>query len=315
MHHSTEIATPSLRFRIGEYPFWIWRPRLVAIDCSGQASMDWQALDNRPLDAALDGYLCRNLTPGDLRAGVHRQGDWLVYVRGEEKSFHIEIRGNFEDYLSRFTAKKRRDLRRIIRRFQPSGGSPLWIAKRPEEMEEFHRRAVEISLQTYQQKLFRAGIPENPDFVEKMKGLAAVGMARGYLLWFEGRPVAYGWCEGKGGQLDYVYTGYLPKYANLSPGTALLYLLLEDVFREKEFQVFSFGSGETWYKEYFSTGCRVYVDAMVFRPGWRYRLLARLHAALESGNDRAGKLLEKCGVKRAVRSALRRVAGVGADQR
>ena len=86
MHHSTEIATPSLRFRIGEYAFWIWRPRLVAIDCSGQTFIDWKALESRPLDAALDGYLCRNLTPGDLRAGVRRRGAWLVYVRVEEKS-------------------------------------------------------------------------------------------------------------------------------------------------------------------------------------------------------------------------------------
>ncbi|MGC8881242.1 MAG: GNAT family N-acetyltransferase [Bryobacteraceae bacterium] len=315
MISAARIVTPPLRFRIGEYAFWIWRPRLVAIDCSGQTSIDWQALSSQALEAGLDGYLCRNLTCEDTRAGVRRQGDWLVYVRGEEKSFHIEIRGTFEDYLSRFTAKKRRDLRRIIRRFQPSAeDSPLWIAKRPEEMEEFHRRAVEISLHTYQQKLFRAGIPADPDFVEKMKKLAAAGMARGYLLRLEGRPVAYGWCEGKGKQLDYVYTGYLPKYANLSPGTALLYLLLEDAFREKQFQVFSFGSGEIWYKQYFSTGYRAYVDAMVFRPAWRYRLLVRLHAALESGNDSAGKLLENWGVKRTVKKAMRWLAGVGAGQ-
>ncbi|MGB9611040.1 MAG: hypothetical protein ACPL7M_08710, partial [Bryobacteraceae bacterium] len=105
MISAARIVTPPLRFRIGEYAFWIWRPRLVAIDCSGQTSIDWQALSSQALEAGLDGYLCRNLTCEDTRAGVRRQGDWLVYVRGEEKSFHIEIRGTFEDYLSRFTAK------------------------------------------------------------------------------------------------------------------------------------------------------------------------------------------------------------------
>lgn len=313
MAQDVQLATPPLRFRVGEYAFWIWRPRLVPIDCSDRGAVEWERLAKESLNQAADGFLCHHVASGSQRKGVYRQGGWLVYVRGEEKSFFIEIEGTFEDYLNRFTAKKRRDLKRIIRHFPDTDRGPAFtVAKRPEEMEEFQRRAVEISRQTYQAKLFGAGMPEGHEYLEKMKDFAARGLARGYLLRLEGMPVAFGWCAGQGDQLNYIVTGYLPKHARLSPGTALLCLLLEDVFREKAFRVFSFGTGEIWYKEYFSTGWYSFVDAIVLRPTWRHHVLARLHFVLERGNEESGRLLERWGVKRAIKRIVRRWAGAGA---
>lgn len=313
MAQDTQIVTPPLRFRIGEYAFWIWRPRLVPIECSNSGAIDWGQLARRRLDPEADGFLCQHVAPGNQRAGVCRQSGLLGYVRGEEKSFFIIVEGSFEDYLNRFSAKKRRDLKRIIRHFPATDRGPaLTVAKLPEEIEEFQRRAAEISRQTYQEKLFRAGMPEGREYLEKMKELAAHGLARGYLLWLEDTPVAFGWCAGQGSQLNYLVTGYLPRHARLSPGTALLCLLLENVFREKVFRTFSFGTGGIWYKEYFSTGVQSFVDAIVLKPTWRHHVLARLHWALERGNEKAGGVLERWGVKRAVKRAVRRLAGAGA---
>lgn len=313
MAQDAQFATPPIRFRIGEYAFWIWRPKLLPINCSPQGAIDWEQLAREPLDRAADGFLCQHVAAGSLPAGVHRRGAWLVYVRGEEKSFFIEIEGTFEDYLRRFTAKKRRDLKRIVRHFPETDRGPAFtVAKRPEDMEEFQRKAVEISRHTYQAKLFKAGMPEGHEYLEKMKEIAAQGLARGYLLWLEGTPVAFGWCAGQGDQLNYLVTGYLPSYARLSPGTALFYHLLEDVFGERAFRVFSFGTGEIWYKEYFSTGWYSFVDAIVLRPTGRHHVLARIHFVLERGNEEAGRFLERWGVKRAVKRIVRRLAGAGA---
>lgn len=315
MAQAAQFATPPLRFRIGEYAFWIWRPKLVALDCSRYGAIEWERLSTEPLDSTADGFLCLHIASANQRAGVYAHGEWLIYVRGEEKSFFIEIEGTFEDYLRRFTAKKRRDLKRIIRHFpETSRGPAFTVAKHPEEMEEFQRRAVEISRQTYQAKLFKAGMPEGQEYLEKMKDLAARGLARGYLLRLDDKPVAFGWCAGQGEQLNYLVTGYLPQHARLSPGTALFYLLLEDVFREKAFRVFSFGTGEIWYKEYFSTGWYSFVDAIVLRPTWRHHVLSRLHFALERANEKAGRLLESWGVKRAIKRVVRKLAGASAPE-
>lgn len=311
MAENAQIATPPLRFRIGEYAYGTWRPRLIPIDCSNEGAIDWEKLANEPLHEGADGYLCQRLAPGSLVPGIWRQDRWLVYVRGAYKCFHVDLFGTFEDYLRKFTAKRRNDLKRTVRRFlEAEGGSPLSVARRREEMEEFHRRAVDISRRTYQEKLFRAGMPEGREFLTKMQELAALGLARGYLLWYEGKPVAYAWCTATGRQLNYVVIGYLPEYAKLSPGTVLFYLLLQDVFQEQAFDVFSLGEGQIWYKEYFSTGFREYADAFVLRPTWRNCLLVHLHAAQEKGNDGVANLLEKLGVKHAVKRLLRRLAGV-----
>lgn len=288
---------------------------MVLLDCSSRGIVELEKLSEEALDPAADGFLCHHIAAGNLRAGVYRQGGWLIYVRGEEKSFFIEIKGTFEDYLHKFTAKKRRDLKRILRRFLETGhGHPLTVVKHPEQMEEFQRIAVEISRQTYQQKLFKAGMPEGREYLEKMKQLAAQGLARGYILRLEDTPVAFGWCAGQGDQLNYLVTGYLPKHARLSPGTALLCFLLEDVFRERVFRVFSFVTGESWYKEYFSTGWLSFIDAFVLRATWRHYLLARLHSTLEGINEKMGRLLENWGGKRAIKRAMRKLAGTGAPE-
>ena len=311
----TRFVSPPLRYRLGEYTLWTWKPSLVPVDCRENGAVGWDEQDPKDLDPGADGLLCRTPPAAGLLPGLHRRTGWLVYVQRVEKAYYVEIRGTFEDYLRRFNAKRRNDLKRNIRRFQEMrSGSPLTVATRPEEMEEFHRRAVEISRHTYQEKMFRAGMPEGKDFLKQMVELAAQGLARGYLLWGQDKPVAYAWCAGRGRRLNYVVIGYLPEYAKLSPGTALQYLLLQDLFSEKSFDLFSFGAGDIWYKEYFSTGYEEFVDAILVKPTWRNWVLLSLHALLEKTNDIASALLGKLGLKRAVKLYMRKLAGVSAPE-
>jgi CelD/BcsL family acetyltransferase involved in cellulose biosynthesis len=306
-------VTVPLRFPVGEKVLWTWRPKLAVIEPAGTDQPPWEQVVPTDLGQGLDGLLCRQLEPGTCPVGVSHQGRWLCYVRRVEKLYFVDIQGDFEQYLARFSAKRRHNLKRSVRWFvEQSGGRPMTVAQEPQEMEEFQRRAVEISRQTYQERLLGAGLPAGDDFLKGMKETAHRGMARGYLLWCEGKPVAFAWCTGKGSRLNYGVIGYLPDYARMSPGTALLYLILEDLFRKKEFSQFDFGVGEAWYKESFATSSEEYVDAMLFRPLWRNEALVRLHAMVEAGNTLAGALLERLGWKKAVKRWMRILSGAGA---
>jgi len=308
-HSDKPMVTPPFRFLIGEFALWVWRPRLVLVDFTPGQSFPWLQVSPAQIDSPADGMLCRSLPPDALPPGISRLNGWVAYVQRLQRCYHVQIAGSFEDYLSKFSAKRRHNLKRSARWFADrSEGCPLSVAKSPEEMMEFHRQAIEISRQTYQERLLKAGMPAGKDYLSHMQQLAASGMARGYLLRDGAKSVAFAWCEGKGQRLNYSIIGYLPDYAPKSPGTALLYLILEDLFREKTFSLLSFGVGEGWYKESFSTGFEEFIDAVLLRPSWRLRGLVWLHALCEKANQEAGRLLEKAGIKRTIKQWMRRFA-------
>lgn len=69
------------------------------------------------------------------------------------------------------------------------------------------------------------------------------GLARGYVLFHEQKPVAYALCRGNHEQFTYTHVGYDQKYAKWSPGTVLLYLLLERLFAEHRHERLDLGEG------------------------------------------------------------------------
>lgn len=305
-----DLAAVPLRFSLGEKTVWVWRPLLAVIDFGDADRGPWTEPDPEDLPAEADGLMCRRAPQGRYPLGISRHGRYICYAPRVEKLYFVSITGTFEEYLGRFSAKRRHNLKRSVRWFsEHSNGCAMTVALSAEEIEVFHRRAVEISHHTYQDKLLGAGMPADPEFLASMKKIAQKGMARGYLLWCENRPVAFAWCSGKGDRLNYGIIGYLPDYAKMSPGTALLYLILEDLFREKKFRMFDFGVGEGWYKESFATGCEEFVNAFLFLPSWRNRILLRLHAATEAVNSGAGALLERFGLKKAVKRLIRALGG------
>lgn len=304
-----DLAAPPLRFRIGEKTVWTWRPAMAVWDFSELDHAAWSEPDPDEFPPGADGVMCRGAPLGKYPLGISRYGRYICYAPRMEKTYFVSIEGTFEEYVRRFSAKRRHNLKRSVRWFmERSNGAPMTVARSPEEIEEFHRRAVEISRQTYQERLLSAGLPAGPEFLASMQKTAQEGMARGYLLWCEGRPAAFAWCTGKRDRLNYGVIGYLQDLAKMSPGTALLYLILEDLFQEKKFRIFDFGVGEGWYKESFSTGCEEFVNAFLFLPTWRNRILVRLHFVTEKMNSSVGAFLDRLGLKRAVKKLVRALA-------
>ncbi len=305
-----DLVAPPLRFTIGEKTVWTWRPILAVKDFAEARREAWTEPDPDELPPGADGVMCRGAPSGQYPLGISRYGRYICYAPRMEKLYFVSIQGGFEDYLGRFSAKRRHNLKRSVRWFvERSNGVPMTVAKSPEEIEDFHRRAVEISRHTYQERLLSAGMPADHEFLAAMKSVAMQGLARGYLLWCEGRPVAFAWCSGKGDRLNYGIIGFMPDYARMSPGTALLCLILEDLFREKKFKILDFGVGEGWYKESFATGCEEFVNALLFLPSLRNRILVHLHWMSEALNSAAGAFLERFGVKKAVKKFIRALAG------
>lgn len=285
------------RFLAGEFSLATWKPLLAEAAAPPPAP-----------GPGVPGYLLRRQPPESFPLGISRSGPWLAYVPRQERLYLVDLAGGFDQYLAAHSAKTRHNLKRALKKLAERNPESLFrVFSEPGEMAEFQRLAGEISRHTYQEKLLNAGLPRTPAFLAHMEDKARRGEARGYLLYDQGQPIAYAWCSARGATLSYEIIGYLPDRAPLSPGTVLLYLIVEDLFRLGRYAILDFGVGDSEYKRLFSTRALDYIDVHLFRPTLRNALIVRAHWWLDRFNTRLGRLLDRLGLKARVRKWLRRL--------
>lgn len=239
---------------------------------------------------------------------LSRSGEWLVYVPDHFPRYYVAITGTFESYLMKCSAKTRSTLRRKVRKFQEFSGGKLDFREysTPEEVEEFYPLALELSQRTYQHRLLDAGLPESASFISTIRALALADQMRAYLLFHEGRPVAYLYCPAIDGVLTYAYLGYDATYSEWSCGTVLQYLVFERLFAEQTFRIFDFTQGEGEHKKLFATGMTPCAQVLWFRPKLRNFVVVGCHAGVALATRKIVELLDFLGLKRRIKRILRR---------
>jgi len=192
---------------------------------------------------------------------------FVRYVTRQEESCYVEFTGTFDQYLNHFSKKSRYNVQRSIRKFaELSGGTIDWAEmKSPAEMEKFHALAAAISQRTYQRKL-GIGFDQSSEFGRKLIDQAREGVLRGYVLMRQERPVAFAFCRSIASEvISYHKVGYDPDFGHHSPGTVLLYLILERLFESKEFRYLDFTPTQFFFKSFFATDRQLCARALYFR--------------------------------------------------
>lgn len=230
---------------------------------------------------------------------------WAIrYVPRQYRRHYVLLQGTFEEYLGKFSSKSRANLRKKVRKFEErSGGSIDWRTYRGRDpLLEFHRLAFPLSESTYQARLFGSGLPKLESFT---RDLERVGDARGYLLFLDGRPIAYLFCPTQGGNLLYQRVGYDSDQQEWSPGTVLLFLVLESAFADPSLTAFDFTEGEGSHKEFFANRDALCADIHYFRRTPKLIVLAGLHAALASLSRGIAWATDQLGVKAWLKKRIR----------
>jgi CelD/BcsL family acetyltransferase involved in cellulose biosynthesis len=230
------LQPQSLKFTLGDYCFWQFEFKAIVSDAPLADFLE------RPADVAAEanaaGDDCIRVirsfpaeTPLPRLTFAERA---LRYVPIAYPRYYVEFAGAFKDYLAKFSAKSRSTWQRKVRKFATrSGGALDWRQYRtPAELLEFYGLATELSRKTYQEKMFRESFASTAGSREKVLALAERKAVRGYVLFLEGRPVAYVYCDCIGATIVYSLLGYDQDVRDLSPGDVLLFLIIESLLSQ-----------------------------------------------------------------------------------
>jgi CelD/BcsL family acetyltransferase involved in cellulose biosynthesis len=265
-------------------------------------------------DEAVTFYPGRRITERQSTIRATRRA--IRYIRNQRTSHYIDLRRTFQDYLKDFSAKRRGNLQREIRKLtaMAAGTFECRIYRGPEKVSEFHALARKVAVKTYQEKLFGGAIPGTPEFVARLNARAQDDSYRGFILMVKGEPVSYVYLPIVDDRIvDFQYLGYDPEFSEWSPGTVLLYLALESVFSEGTFRYFNLSYGEGQMKRVFGRAGFLQADVYFFRWTLRNVLAVYGHAFTDWFSSKIGLMLEKLGLRRRMRLLLRRLPGKKAE--
>lgn len=313
IHAQQSVRKVALRMQIGEWILFTWRPSVALVYQQGDLDVVEHFLSNtEALPPQADGILIRALPHERYPPGVRKLKDAVQYVPRHETTYLVTIQGEFETYLSRhFSAKSRQNLKRSVRKFKAKNHDMpvLEIFTEPDQMQNFLEQASAISEKTYQTRLLDVGLQNTPQRQRHLSETAKAGNARAYVLKLNGQAIAFAWCRRSQEKLVYDIIGYLPEYAHDSPGTVLLFLILEDLFATKAYPALDFSTGRALYKEMFSTDCETLADAYLFRGTVKHYLFAQWHYHMMEFSIFVSQTLDRLGLKSAIKNLFRKVRG------
>lgn len=223
-------------------------------------------------------------------------------------NFVVDIKDSYETYWNRFSSKSRWVYKTKAKKLSKACAGKITYrqCRSAEEMKEFYDLARKVELGSFQEKVLRNGIPDDPLFFKEMMELASNGNVRGYLLIVKEKPVAYLYCLATPQTLFHETSGYDPAFATYSPGVLLQQYALQEIFAERRFRLFDFSSGGGQHKEFFSTRRLDRADVYIFRKTLRnvaiVSFVAGLGFALTKFTDMLGRIGLDARLRRLVRS-------------
>ncbi|MGI9509490.1 MAG: GNAT family N-acetyltransferase [Geminicoccaceae bacterium] len=223
-------------------------------------------------------------------APICREGGMFAYPFYSYDRCWVATEGDFETYLASFSKTSRKGLKRRVKQLASMSGGALDIRHfaNADVMDGFHSDARTVSAKTFQEKLMNDGLPAADAFRRYLGEMAEIDECYGSILYLDGKPISYLYCERQGPGWLAVYGGFDPAFAKLSPGTVHLFSLLEQAFGDPDCELFDFGPGRSDYKRFFATDSAPSADVLILRNTLKNRLFVIAHRML-------GKVA-KCGV-------------------
>lgn len=256
------------------------------------------------LGVVLDEPLDKALHQPDVRKlfFILRQG-------GSYRRRLCDISQGFDAYLRNLSAKSRQSMRRSLRRFEANfdGRFTFQAYQDADEIATFLSKVESVSRRTYQGQMLGLAVTRSGFIGNKALQGAKLGLARCYSLCIDQKPIAWriGFTSGKVFFSHHI--GYDPEFENWHPGVVLhLYSIRHISSTEDGIETLDFLYGDNDFKRRASHRSRdeqnYYLFPRTLHGAFYYISLSTCNAISEN----AGKFLEYVGLKKRLKSFLRR---------
>jgi CelD/BcsL family acetyltransferase involved in cellulose biosynthesis len=179
----------------------------------------------------------------------------------------VAIPDSFDEFLKARSKTTRSNIRYYGKRIETEydGRLELRTFHDGSELERLYRDTSVVAPKTYQHAL-GASFTDDP----LRRGLIELSVRRGwfraYLLYIDGEPVAFWYGTAYRGSVHTGFTGYDPKYRDLSIGTYVLAKLIEEAVADPEITLLDHGYGDADYKRRFGDRSWLEEDVLVYAP-------------------------------------------------
>jgi len=209
-----------------------------------------------------------------------RERYFLQEIPGQNRVHTIPLPPSFKQFLARYGAKKRYNLRRQLRLLEARAAGKLTMS-RCDSIQNLRAFVTDYA------NLLRAGgriadaaqVDANTPFEAQNRRVASDGLLRSYVLKDAEHPVAsiLGYQFGETFLLGQI--AHDPAYEEFSPGTALFHMVVEDLINDGGIKLINlgYGSSETFHR---STEVALgYIAYWLIPKTWKSRVLLGSYAA------------------------------------
>lgn len=218
-----------------------------------------------------------------------RHGLHASQLRSPQPHWSIHFPEIPERYWNQFSSRTRSKFRQKSRKL-----GELRCFQAEKDVELFAMQARAISQRSWQGKKLGLRIDWGPTEIDHWRTVARLGAMRSYALEHQGQPIAFALAMHWQDTFFYEEIAYDPAYSSLSPGTVLLFRILEDLIEQASVRVLDFGIGDADYKNLFGNHQVSCAPLLVSRQSIRVRCLVEFHLC----GKRAGRVL-RAGLRKA----------------
>lgn len=227
-------------------------------------------------------------------SGGNANGKVLVYSPEGTRPFHgIRLPSTFEQYLSKFSRKKRYNLKRQERLLAEHGKGMLELIRidSPQQVATFSAAAAAIEMHAWQVQRTSARIVDNDETRATLTDLAERGLLRSYLLRCGRDFCAYVLGYQYHDVFHYADIAFDDRLAKFSPGAVLLYLLIADLIEHRPVVDVNLGAGHSAYKQQCGTWHSRDREIFLLRNTLLNRSRVAAHATYRSAIERTKTVL------------------------
>lgn len=222
------------------------------------------------------------------------QSDWTIdgataYRPHGDRPFHFAtLPATFDEYESMFSAKRRYNLRRNVRKMAEAHGGQLEVrqASRAEDIGFLVQSAKDVLEGSWKARRLANPVPDSMQDIDQLGRLARAGMIRAFVLLANGSPCAFIIGYLYRGVFHYADLAYRESHAAHSPGTVLLYLAIKELIEQDHPQYINFGVTDNQFKQVFADQHTEDAEVLVLRPGTASWLLRTAHSSFQKAKHR-----------------------------